>query len=931
MTARLLLAAFCGVVLVLFSLPTHRIAAQPVSSPQRGTSAGPMTFIWVEGENPTQTNIRPHPWYSNEVNKSALSGGNFLAHFDPSRPGAATYQFNSPTAGEFHFWIRANPVATRLSYRLNGGPETLIDFSGHIDNRNIASNNAVDLRFIAWNRVGRVQLRAGRNTIIFRMHSENSNHGSIDCFTFVSQRWRPEGTLKPDQTPPVADLAGLDHAWAFEPEDDDFKPTALWDLRPLNERQAGETGFIRLSEDGRSFVRGDGTPIRFWGVVSDGITFSPENMEAHCRFLAKRGINMIRLHLNLPDTSPGATMDRLNQRELDRTFRFISVARKHGIYITLSPFWAHMRAPASWGIEDYADRQIWGLMFFNPDLQAAYRSWLTQLYTTRNPYTGLALKDDPAIAIVQAKNEDSLLFWTFQDVRPAQKRIIGRQFGEWAAAKYGSLEKAFAAWGGATVEGDDPANGIVGFRLIWYLTQPPPADPLQRQRLTDQTEFLARTQYNFYAMVEKHLRDLGVRSLTNAMNWRSADPVLLDDAERWSYTAMSLPATNNYIGGVHLGENNGYRIDPGHRFTNLSALLTPTAFPGNLKQTAGRPMIVTESTWVHPNLYQSEGPFMVAAYFSLTGVDTMYWFAANTPTSLKDPRRMFWRVGESYALDKWSCSTPMLAAQWPAYALAFRKGYIAAADRPVVSEHRSLDDLWQRRVPIIAESGRFDPNRDEGAFAVQSPIKQEVDRLAFMVGPVEVTYDSDPSRSTVIDLSPYIDAERGVVRSLTGQIELNHRAGVMTVSAPKFQGVAGFLKAAGGSFRTADLEIRSENEYAAIGVVPLDDLPLAESRKLLVQVGTTARLSGWTTRPERFRAGSRDDDPEVDGETIVATGSPPWLVSHTLVTLHVSNPHLSRATVTDPNGYPLGEVPVGREGSRLTVELPKDAMFIVLQ
>ncbi|MFN4242518.1 MAG: hypothetical protein ACK4PI_04695 [Tepidisphaerales bacterium] len=932
-----------SVVSLVLGIATYLVMAastlgQPVSSPPRsgterpgGASAQGPLFVWIEGENPTQTNIRPHPWYSNQVDKSALSGGDFLAHFDPARPGTATYQFNVPAAGDYHFWLRANPVSSKLSYRLNGGPETAIDFSNHLDNRNIASDGRVDLRFIAWTRVGRVNLRAGRNTVIFRMHSENANHGSIDCFTFVSTRWRPEGTLKPDQTPPLADVAGLDTAWAFEPDDDDFKPGALWDLRGLNERVAGETGFIRLSEDGRSFVRGDGTPIRFWGVVSDGIGFTPEQMETHCKFLAKRGINMIRLHLNLPDTSPGSRMDRLNQRDLDRTFRFISVARRHGIYITISPFWAHMRAPASWGIEDYADRQIWGLMFFNPDLQEAYRSWTRQLYTTVNPYTGLALKDDPAVAIVQVKNEDSLLFWTFQDVRPAQRRLIGRQFGQWAAGKYGSLEKAFEAWGGPTVEGDDPAAGVVGFRLIWHLTQPPPADPRQRQRLDDQTEFLARTQYNFYAMVEKHLRELGVRSLTNAMNWRSADPVLLDDAERWSYTAMSLPATNNYINGLHLGENNGYRIDPGHRFTNISALLTPTAFPGNLKQTAGRPMIVTESTWVHPNLYQSEGPLMVAAYFSLTGVDTMYWFAANTPTFLADPRRMFWRVGDSYALDKWSCSTPMLAAQWPAYALAFRKGYVKPADRPVVSEHRALTDLWQRRVPIISESGRFDPNRDEGSFAVQSPIKQEVDRLAFLVGPVEVTYDSDPARSVVTDLSPYIDRERGVVRSVTGELQLDHRRGVLTVDAPKLQAVGGFLKGAGGEFRTADVTFRSDNEYATLGVVPLDDQPIAASRKLLVQVGTTARLSGWTTRPERFRAGGRDDDPEVDGEVIVATGSPPWLVAHTLATLRVRNPHLSRATVTDINGYPAGDVPVRREGDTLVLELPKDAMFVVLQ
>ena len=62
----------------------------------------------------------------------------------------------------------------------------------------------------------------------------------------------------------------------------------------------------------------------------------------------------------------------------------------------------------------------------------------------------------------------------------------------------------------------------------------------------------------------------------------------------------------------------------------------------------------------------------------------------------------------------------------------------APAAEPAVYEERSLADLWQRRVPVISESGRFDPNRDSGAFAPESPIHQEVSRDAFFVGPTDL-------------------------------------------------------------------------------------------------------------------------------------------------------------------------------------------------
>ncbi|MFH1921827.1 MAG: hypothetical protein ABIP48_18330, partial [Planctomycetota bacterium] len=37
--------------------------------------------------------------------------------------------------------------------------------------------------------------------------------------------------------------------------------------------------------------------------------------------------------------------------------------------------------------------------------------------------------------------------------------------------------------------------------------------------------------------------------------------------------------------------------------------------------------IISESSWVPPLRYQSEGPLLVAAYSSLTGVDVFYWFS----------------------------------------------------------------------------------------------------------------------------------------------------------------------------------------------------------------------------------------------------------------------------------------------------------------
>src|SRR4029453_4653752 len=88
------------------------------------------------------------------------------------------------------------------------------------------------------------------------------------------------------------------------------------------------------------------------------------------------------------------------------------------------------------------------LLFWDPQLQQGYRAWLRALLAPANPSTGLPLARDPAVALLQLQNEDSLLFWTTQNVKGLQLAALRRRYGDWLKQKYGSLEKAKAARGG---------------------------------------------------------------------------------------------------------------------------------------------------------------------------------------------------------------------------------------------------------------------------------------------------------------------------------------------------------------------------------------------------------------------------------------------------------------------------------------------------
>ncbi|MFM1841856.1 MAG: hypothetical protein RLZZ490_592, partial [Cyanobacteriota bacterium] len=422
--------------------------------------------------------------------------------------------------------------------------------------------------------------------------------------------------------------------WPFEPAKDTYDRRSMLDLRALNEAIAGESGFVKLSADGESFVKGNGDPLRFWGVNINSKRLNDQQLRDQARFLAKRGVNLVRLHESLVPKTPEAKFTEIDPHTRERIWRTVAAMKPAGIYVTISPYWAHAVKPQPHWPVPQGSQNLSGLLFFDPKLQTAYQAWWRALLEPVNPYTGIALKDDPAIAYLHLQNEDSLLFWTMQQLQGQDLNQLSQQYGQWLQQKYGSLAKAQGYWGKkATLPTDNLASGQVALYPIYELTKPINPNSNKGKRLADQTQFLTETMVKFNQQMVEFLREeVGVKQLINANNWRSASTPLLNDAERYSYTPTEIIGVNRYYsGGGHQGEKSGWAILNGDRFANQSVLFDPLAFPLTLKQVNNHPLIVSESSWVPPLGYQSEGPLLISAYRSLLGIDGYDWFAMKEP------------------------------------------------------------------------------------------------------------------------------------------------------------------------------------------------------------------------------------------------------------------------------------------------------------
>lgn len=704
--------------------------------------------------------------------------------------------------------------------------------------------------------------------------------------------------------------------WAFDSGPDDFKGDALLDLRSLNEKEAGDSGFVKADANG-NFVLGNGQPARFWAINTD----YRKDVDTQARFMAKRGVNLVRIFIHIAPDLKGPLTD-FNKEDRDWCWRLEAALKKEGIYSLITPYFANAsKLGASWGIVPSSNiNPSTGLLFFDPQLQDAYKGWMKALLTEKNPYTGLTLAEDPAVAIIQIQNEDSLLFWTYNFIQGQQKTNLEKLFGTWLTQKYGSTDQAISQWQNTSDPDDNSSNGVVGLvKNIFDLTQPQTGGLGDRR--ADEAEFLAETMYNFNKSMTDYLRtDLGCKQLINAGNWKTADDLHLNDLERWSYTPTDVTAVNHYFSGYHKGPQDGWAILNGDTFDSPSVLLDPRFFPLNLKQIKGSPMIITESSWVLPMDYTSEGPFLVSAYQSLSGIGAFFWFhTVQTPE---------WTPPESAngflpSQEKWVFANPDMLGTFPGAALMYRMGYLKRGD-PVVHEERAMADLWQRKEPVITEMSGFDPNRDSakasGASNTGLPLR------TYLVGPVEVVYGGDPSKTQKIDFSTYLDDSAKTIRSVTGEITMNNDKGYCMVNAPKAQGVTAFFKNQ-RDFDLQDVHIHSDNDYASVLVVSMDNKALKESGKILVQIGTQSRPTDWQEQPATI---SQKNLPDIQGFEVVNYGKAPWQIVQAQCEVTVNNPGVTKGTALDMNGNGAGDVPLEKIASGIRFKFPDKTMYVIL-
>lgn len=226
------------------------------------------------------------------------------------------------------------------------------------------------------------------------------------------------------------------------------------------------TAFVGISPEGHFEV--EGVPTRFWGVnLTTGACFPVKEKAAFIAArMRKMGINLVRFHhMDNPwSGNEGTIFDRnlnttrqLDPLTLDRLHYFLAQLKRNNIYVNMNlhvsrTFLEGDGVAQADSITDFGK----GVTYFDGHLVNLQKEFAAQLLGSVNPYTGLAMVDDPVLGMVEITNENTLYGWwkdnrlrAFSEAGTLIARhvdTLDRKWHEFLEAKYGFTEFIEAAW-----------------------------------------------------------------------------------------------------------------------------------------------------------------------------------------------------------------------------------------------------------------------------------------------------------------------------------------------------------------------------------------------------------------------------------------------------------------------------------------------------
>ena len=587
---------------------------------------------------------------------------------------------------------------------------------------------------------------------------------------------------------------------------------SVLDFSAALDAPAGKYGFARNRNGRIEFEKRPGVPVRFYGA---NVCFSANYMEhAQSDRLAEEfaaiGYNLIRLHHFDRDTSDrsGGSSTRMKAEFKDRMDYLIAACRKRGIYVTMDLFISRHLEKGE--VKEFpgekVDRtRVKGLVFVSDSAMRNWQEYAENLLSAKNPYTGLAWKEDPAILNLDLINEDAI-YWT--SLVKGTRELYERKFEKWL--KRHSYQPTY----------------------------------LERSRYW--TRFLMEVYPAGYAKMRDFLRSIGVRQMladqnhgTNIVTMLLREPYdLIENHFYWSHPVMmkgwGLPAMVGNESSISKGAG------------SLNSMFQTRAF--------GKPFFITEWDYTNTNRYNVEGAFLTGAYAALQDWSGLCRFAYSHDARLfarEESRQEFFDI----------VNDPMRLLSERAGNLFFLRGDVRTSDRsvPLLLNRKHFESpespdecgIVPARIGLIAKTGNVIftagevpilPRDAVGAISADSAGEKSALKIPIVRSTDHLNAIQTLEKAGAIPKKSY-DPVSGTFVSTTGELTLVMKSNQFRAVSPRSEG---FLLEAGQTLRGRFAEVRNHRAFSGILVASCGKETLTESKRMLILHLTETKSSGMT-------------------------------------------------------------------------------------
>ena len=609
---------------------------------------------------------------------------------------------------------------------------------------------------------------------------------------------------------------------------------SLVDLSYLLDAPAGKDGFIRIRNG--HLTKPAGERFRIWGVnfTSASCFPSKEHAPTVAKHLARFGINCVRFHFL--DTNGSTSLfikDRedtraLNPQQLDRFDYFVAELKKQDIYTNINLNVGRNYRKGD-GVKDYEYLGLAKVVnYFDEHVQALHKEYAGQLLTHYNPYTKSEYRHEPAVAVVELVNENSIVeAWfsdrllgkntnkrpeTWTDITAWYANQLTVRYNEWLKEQLSSTElKALRNMAG--VKEDE---------LIPRLTKNDfAAAPKKRFHL--EAAFYMELENNYFQKMYSYLKEeLGLRALVVGTSDHNHG--------KTGYPLLTSTSQMDIVDGHVYWQHPQYLTDPENNRRTFSIKNTPmvnepfnsTVVQLSRSAVAGKPYTVSETNHPFPNEFACEGIPILAAYSAFHDWDGIFFYTFEH----KDPKEWDAKMPGHFEIRP----DPVRMTNLAAGALMFLRGDVRTALTTIPRSY-TIEQVREGIRSPYSESPYFTPG-----FSPSIPLRHATRIVGFdnQAGEYPKTSSDSPAVSDTNELAwHYSEQEKGLV----------------TVETEKSQALIGFVK--GHNKALKNLSATIENEFCSIVLTSLDDRPISSSESLLLVASARSANAGMIWNEKR--------------------------------------------------------------------------------